>query len=144
MTSPFKAGSLAKELRTYHGAGQPNPVVVPVPAHVNIRVRGVGLLTPRPPPPLAMGPNTLAIAWWCGPRELTVGCASEQSAHGILLHLSVSQGKGLPTWDTMRALREAFFPDTVDVAMILPRRADYVNVAEVLHLTQMPVEWGLR
>ena len=41
-------------------------------------------------------------------------------------------------------VRDAFYPDDVDVMMILPRAMDYVNVHEhVFHLQQTPVVWGI-
>ncbi len=50
-----------------------------------------------------------------------------------------------PDWATIRAIRDLFYPSTVDVMMVLPRAEDYVNIhRHVFHLWQTPTVWGLR
>jgi hypothetical protein len=142
--------SLLNDLNRYHGAGKPNPVRLHTPTHVPLHVPGVGQLVPIPNPTgwpedtTPYGQNVTEWRWWGGPRELTVGASIDTSEHGPLLHVSASQPKHWPTWETMGALRSFFFPDTVDVAMLMPRRADYINLSTTcFHLWQVPVEWGL-
>lgn len=132
------------QLNQYHGAGKANPVVLDVPAGPQ-RVAGVGLLVPLDPSMMPPDPARLAVGVWGGPRELVVIVGSERGAHGTLLHVSVSYPKRLPPWEVMSALRFHFFGDLVDVAMILPRSRDWVNLHQFcLHLQQIPVEWGIR
>ena len=58
---------------------------------------------------------------------------------GIGWHLSISTPYRNPTWEEIREARYAFIPDDVTVAMILPPRAEYVNVHEFcFHLHQIP------
>src|SRR5262245_24932101 len=124
-------------LSQYQSAGKPNPVVLAVPPAEPLRVPGIGLLVPLPDPPVPWIPGTLARQYWGGPQAMTVCCSSDQSQHGLLLHLSAALPKRLPTWEQMTALRDCFFSDTVDAALILPRKADYVNVhAYCLHIWQ--------
>lgn len=64
---------------------------------------------------------------------------------GILWHLSIShracdtlEPGRYPTWDEIRDARERFIPDEVTVAMLLPPKAEYVNVhATTFHLWQV-------
>jgi hypothetical protein len=77
--------------------------------------------------------------------RLRVLATLDETPHGGLLHVSLSYDNRLPDWATVKAVREAFVPDTVDVMMVLPRSADYVNAHEyTFHLWQTPVGWGLR
>jgi hypothetical protein len=143
--------SILDEPARYHGAAKPNPVRLHAPTHVPLRVPGVGQLIPVPNPTgwpedtTPYGQNVTEWRWWSGPKELAVGASIDTSEHGPLLHVSASQPKHWPTWETMGALRSFFFPDTVDVAMIMPRRADYVNLHNYcLHCWQIPVDWSLQ
>lgn len=63
-----------------------------------------------------------------------------------LWHLSIShrtndrapQPGRYPSWDEIRDARERFIPDEVTVAMILPPKAEYVNVhATAFHLWEI-------
>lgn len=143
--------SILDELSRYHGAGKPNRVRLHVPAHSPMRVSGVGELVPSsnrggwPEDVTTQGSHITEWRFWSGPKELVVGSSIDTSEHGPLLHVSASYPKHLPPWETMIALRSHFFPDTVDVAMVMPRRADYVNMhAYCFHLWQIPVEWGIQ
>lgn len=59
------------------------------------------------------------------------------------LHLSISHthhGKPgrIPTWDEIHEARYLFLPDDVTMAMLLPPRAEYVNVhPTTMHLWQV-------
>jgi hypothetical protein len=141
------AGVLAS-LTQYHGAGKPNPVLLAVPPHEPVRVPGLGQLVPVPMPRIPQWLQEAGgeedVRYWVGPRQLTVCAGSARTDHGRLLHVSVSHPKQLPSWEEMSRLRDFFFGQGVDAAMILPRRSDWVNVhAFCFHLWQIPVEWGL-
>lgn len=76
---------------------------------------------------------------------MTVIATMDDTPHGRLLHVSLARPDRLPAWADVQAVREAFFPQTVDAMMVLPGRGDYVNVHEFcFHLWQTPVGWGLR
>lgn len=52
--------------------------------------------------------------------------------------MSVSHPLRLPSWDEMRTARERMTPDRVTMALILPPRAQYVNIhPNCLHLWQI-------
>jgi hypothetical protein len=56
-----------------------------------------------------------------------------------LWHLSVSHSSRLPTWDEIADARYRFIPDRVHMAMMLPPRAEFVNVhPRTLHLWELP------
>ena len=79
-----------------------------------------------------------------GPKHLTVIATIDDGPHGKLLHVSVSYRQHLPSWRDMRTIRDAFYPDTVDVMLVLPRREHYVDVhPNCLHMQQCPVGWGI-
>ena len=150
--SPWLSGSVLREIQRYHGAGQPNPVVLEPPPHVPQRVPGVGTLVPIPRPAqmtdavlLTGGVIPESHRVWRGPKDLVVMVSLDRSEHGTLLHLSTSRPRHDPEWGIISALRSWAFGELVDVAMILPRRSDWVNLSEhCFHLWQMPVEWGIR
>ena len=87
------------------------------------------------------------IEWSLAGPSLIPGVTAWRSSSGCLAlvgredgkwHVSVSHPKREPSWDEMRAARERFTPDEVTMAMILPPRAEYVNVHETcLHLWQV-------
>lgn len=63
-----------------------------------------------------------------------------------LWHLSIShrdcappyEPGRYPTWDEIREARERFIPDAVTVAMLLPPKAEYVNVHQTtFHLWEI-------
>ena len=61
-----------------------------------------------------------------------------------LKHLSVSRKNRYPTWDEIVLVKEKFMGD-INVAMILPRKEDYINIHEnCFHLWQIPEGWGLQ
>lgn len=143
--------SILDEPARYQGTAKPNPVVLHVPPHVAHRVPGIGQIVPIQNPSglpediTPYGENITEWRWWSGPREMAIGASIDTSEHGALLHVSASYPKALPSWAAMTALRTFFFPDTVDVAMIIPRRADYVNLhSYCFHLWAIPVNWGIR
>lgn len=55
-------------------------------------------------------------------------------------HISISHsGTRYPTWDELADAKERFVPDDVEMAMILPKREEYVNLHETcLHIWEVP------
>jgi len=128
--------------------GKANAVRLHVPTHITHRVPRLGQLVPIATPPvpawLAESGHEQDQRWWAGPKALTVAIGLADNPHGRLLHLSAAHPKRLPDYWEMIALREWAFPDTVDAAMIFPRKADWVNTHQFcLHLWQVPVHWAL-
>jgi hypothetical protein len=96
-----------------------------------------------------LGPCGPAVAeWgraWRSDDGLAVIASEDTTAHGNLLHVSLSRPDRLPAWDDVLVCRDAFFGSDIDCAMMLPRSIDYVNVHQfALHLWQPPTVWGLR
>lgn len=87
-----------------------------------------------------------SAGWRHVPTGLIVSAGIEDTGRwGPLLHTSMSYPDHDPAWNEIKMVREIFFPGDMDVSMILPRKADYVNVhPHCFHLWQMPQEWGLR
>ena len=53
-------------------------------------------------------------------------------------HLSISHSSRYPTWDEIAGARERWLPDQLTFGMVLPRRADYVNLhPTTFHLHEM-------
>jgi hypothetical protein len=81
---------------------------------------------------------------WTGIQSLCVITSLDDCRDGLgpLLHVAVAYHDHLPDWETMHAVRDAFYPDDVDVMMMLPRRQNYVNDHEFsLHMFQTPAAW---
>lgn len=79
---------------------------------------------------------------WTG-FGLVVIAAIEVSQHGRLLHVSISHGSGkLVPWEIVASVKRALFPSDVAAMMPLPEEQNYVNIAEVLHIVQLPCQWG--
>lgn len=79
-----------------------------------------------------------------GKHPLKVLAAYEDTIRGKLVHVSLSYDNKLPTWHDVKDVRAAFFPDTMDVMMVLPRKGFYVNVHKfTMHLWQSPGEWSM-
>lgn len=82
---------------------------------------------------------------YAGPRGLRVIGSVDPTHHGLLLHISLSYGDHIPSWEDIRAVRDAFYPDTVDCMMVLPRTEDYVNLHPyTMHLWQTPEGWEIQ
>lgn len=95
-------------------------------------------------PPAALTAAFPGIRAW--QRDLTDGHLSvfvgreptdfDNGDRRVLWHLSISHRTNgptprpgrYPTWDEIREARERFIPDEVTVAMLLPPKAEYVNV----------------
>lgn len=84
-----------------------------------------------------------ARAW--GKYGLRVLVTIDPTPHGRLLHVSISHKHRYPTWEEIKAVREAIYPADIDVMMMLPQEADYVNLhPNTFHLWQTPREWGVQ
>lgn len=97
------------------------------------------------------GGASTRIAVWFGNDGLTVTAALEPLPHMSIvskakfLHIAVSYPDRYPTWDEMTTIADAFAGPDVDLAMLRPRRSDYVNLRKFcLHFWELPVEWGVR
>lgn len=84
------------------------------------------------------------------PRRIYVGhgfkvviTRSNHAEFGQLLHASISHASGqLPPWYVMKALKRAVFPDNVAAMLPMPEMSAYTNIAEALHIVQVPGPWG--
>jgi hypothetical protein len=53
-------------------------------------------------------------------------------------HLSIANGRRYPTWDEISEARYRLLPDAVTMAMLLPPRAEFVNIHRfVFQLTEL-------
>jgi hypothetical protein len=59
---------------------------------------------------------------WLSNDKLKVFASLDNSPHGSLLHVSLSYPKRDPAWGIIKAVRYAFFPADIDVAMMLTQR----------------------
>lgn len=60
-------------------------------------------------------------------------------------HVSISlRAKRLPTWEEMCIIKDIFWNDEEEVVQMHPRKSEYVNLAEALHLWR-PVDgdWSI-
>lgn len=87
-----------------------------------------------------------SAGWRHAPSDFVVSAGIEDTGRwGPLLHVSMSYSDHDPSWEEIKAVRYAFFPRDMDVAMMLPRDGDYVNIhPHCFHLWQCPQEWGLQ
>lgn len=58
-------------------------------------------------------------------------------------HISISHPERYPTWDEVAKVRYELVPDEVVMGMILPSKADYINIHNFcFHLHELPAEYG--
>lgn len=79
-------------------------------------------------------PGTIAgyIDLSTGARASFVAGACES---GISEHVSIQLfSKRLPTWQEMCEVKEAFWDDEEEVIQIHPRKSEYVNISDAMHL----------
>ena len=81
-----------------------------------------------------------------GPKDVAVLATIDQTDRfGDLLHVSLSFAHRDPKWSEIKIVRALFFPDTIDVMMMLPAAEDYVNIHEhTFHMQQTPERWKMR
>lgn len=59
-------------------------------------------------------------------------------------HVSISRADCYPDWDEQIMVVEAFVGTTLDMAMVKPRRSDYIALHPYcFHWWELPQEWGL-
>lgn len=86
-----------------------------------------------------------SFAWGTSNGLRVLASMDDSHEHGVLLHVSMSYRSRDPSWNDIKAVRAAFFPETIDVMMVLPKAADYVNVHEhTFHLWQTPTAWDIQ
>jgi hypothetical protein len=69
----------------------------------------------------------------------------DQTPHGDLKHLSISRRDRHPTWDEIVNAKIRFFGEDTDCMMVIPKKADYVNIEEhCFHVWETPKEWGIQ
>lgn len=97
-------------------------------------------------PVTGMGQSqVLEMGIWNTADKLRVIATVDNHPHGKLLHVSISYPKRDPSWGIIKAVRYAFFPATIDVAMMLPRKEDYINFHEhCFQMHQCPEKWGIQ
>lgn len=93
----------------------------------------------------------ITLSWWESEDGLAMAASLDPLPHLHIkskprfLHISISRPDRYPDWDEMVAAVEALAGPNVDMAMIKPRRADYVSPhPNCFHWWEMPVEWGLQ
>jgi hypothetical protein len=105
----------------------------------------------RTAPQSVGGGATLTLSGWHSADGLAVCASIDRLPHLTIksklgfLHLSISRDDRYPTWEEMVQVAEVIAGPGLDMAMIKPRRSDYVNVhVFTMHWWEMPVEWGVQ
>lgn len=105
----------------------------------------------RTKPQDAGGGVSITLSRWFCADGLTVMASLDPLPHLTIkskphfLHISISRPDRYPDWDEMVLAVEAIAGADLDMAMIKPKRADYINKHEYcMHFWELPVEWGLR
>lgn len=105
----------------------------------------------RTAPINAGGGAILVLSRWESVDELAAMVSLDPLPHLTVkskprfLHLSISRPDVYPGWDEMVDIVEAIAGPDLDMAMIKPRRLDYVSPhPNCFHWWELPVEWGLR
>lgn len=83
-----------------------------------------------------------ALSWWTADDGLRVSASLSDTKFGTFLHVVCSYADHDPSWDDIKLVRSAFYPDRVSVAMLLPPAEVYVNIfSHAFQLYQIPVDW---
>jgi hypothetical protein len=105
----------------------------------------------RTPPRSVGGGASLTLSAWYSADGLAVAASIDRLPHLTIksklgfLHLSISRNDRYPGWDEMVAIAETIAGPDLDMAMIKPRRSDYISIHDyTFHWWEMPVEWGLQ
>jgi hypothetical protein len=103
------------------------------------------------PPQHAGGGAYITLHWWRSADDLAVAASLDPLPHQTVtskprfLHLSISRPDRYPGWDEMVAAVEAIAGSNLDMAMIKPKRSDYISPhPNCFHWWEMPSEWGLQ
>lgn len=88
-------------------------------------------------------PRNVARLLEPGTRGYVMGrCRILCSRQRVGWHLSISRDDRLPSWEEVRDARYELIPDAVTMALLLPPRAEYVNVHEhCLQMYEIPAEY---
>ena len=118
---------------------------LPIPKE-NISLTNGRLLAYRGPLTTSEPEIVVDSAVYSGPGNLIVIVSLENTPnHGRLLHASLSYPSRDPSWNEIKAVRYTFYPKWMDVMMVLPDEADYVNFHKhCFQMWQCPEKWGLR
>ena len=105
----------------------------------------------RTAPQFAGGGAWLRLAWWETADGLACAASLDPLPHLTIiskprfLHISISRPDRYPDWDEQVLVVETIAGSNLDMAMIKPRRSDYITPhPNCFHWWEMPVEWGLR
>jgi hypothetical protein len=74
-----------------------------------------------------MGPTVSSKAYAKGELRIIV-TRDLYPAGGVRWHMSISHPTRYPTWDEIKEARYALLPDECTMGMLLPPKAQYVNV----------------
>jgi len=103
------------------------------------------------PPQHAGGGVWITLSAWSSNDGLALMASLDPLPHLTVkskprfLHLSISRADRYPGWDEMLTVVETIAGSDLDMAMIKPRRSDYVSLHNYcFHWWEMPVEWGLQ
>lgn len=93
----------------------------------------------------------LTLSRWESADDLAVMASLDPLPHTTVkskprfLHLSISRPDRYPDWDEQVQVVEAIAGVNLDMAMIKPRRSDYISPhPNCFHWWEMPTEWGLQ
>lgn len=132
------------------GVNRKGEVTLPA-CDLTVGDRWVLLYRGRSAPQDVGGGATLVLSAWHSADGLAVAASLDPLPHlhikskSRFLHISISRDDRYPSWDEMVAVVEAIAGPDLDMAMIKPRRSDYVTPhPNCFHWWEMPVEWGLR
>ena len=105
----------------------------------------------RTAPQYAGGGAYLTLAWWECADGLACAASLDPLPHMTItskprfLHISISRPDRYPDWDEQVLIVETIAGKNLDMAMIKPRRSDYITPhPNCFHWWEMPVEWGLQ
>lgn len=105
----------------------------------------------RMPPQHAGGGVMLTLSVWQSADDLQVFASLDPLPHLAItskprfLHVSISRPDRYPGWDEQVMVVEAIAGPDLDMAMIKPRRADYISPhPNCFHWWELPSEWGLQ
>lgn len=132
------------------GANRAGEVQIPA---CNLTTAGGRLLTyyGRTPPQDVGGGVAIVLSQWACADGLQMMASLDPLPHLTIkskprfLHLSISRPDRYPGWDEMVQVVEALVGPNLDMAMIKPRRLDYVSPHPYcFHWWELPSEWGIR
>jgi hypothetical protein len=83
------------------------------------------------------------ISFWVSDDDFRVSASLSDTKFGTFLHVSCSYPDRNPTWEEIKLVRYAFYPESASVAMVLPPLSAYVNTHEyTFQMYELPVDWS--